>query len=94
MPRQHPSNPTRVKPATFADMGRADCEERPYTVRGFHSEHGRSSAVIECPFCQGTTRAWVWSLAGSGKRCSDPTCGALFGSMRTAYRMKRAEQTP
>lgn len=29
---------------------------------------------IRCPFCDVTTEAYVWSLAGSGKRCE---CGAV-----------------
>ena len=30
---------------------------------------------IRCPFCDTVTEAYVWSLAGSGKRCE---CGAKF----------------
>lgn len=36
---------------------------------------GRTAVDIECPFCQCVTQAYVWSLAGSGKRCE---CGALL----------------
>ena len=35
---------------------------------------GRTLAAIECPFCGCTVQAYVWSLAGSGKRCE---CGAV-----------------
>jgi len=37
--------------------------------------NGRSSVLIDCPFCGTTVEAAVWSLAGGGKRCSD--CGAI-----------------
>ena len=30
---------------------------------------------IQCAFCEGWTIAYLWSLAGSGKKCS---CGALL----------------
>jgi len=30
---------------------------------------------LRCPFCDTVTEAYVWSLAGSGKRCE---CGAKF----------------
>lgn len=45
--------------------------ERTITSR----QNGRTLAAILCPFCGCTTEAYVWSLAGSGKRCGD--CGAL-----------------
>jgi hypothetical protein len=38
------------------------------------NEAGRSRIGIECPFCKARVVAYVWSLAGSGKRCE---CGAL-----------------
>ena len=41
----------------------------------YNSEHGRSTAVIRCPFCQRKITVYIWSLAGSGKRCD---CGALL----------------
>ena len=53
-------------------------EVREYTVVGERPSMGRSSIDICCPFCGRTTLAYVWSLAGSGKRCSTKACGALF----------------
>jgi len=44
--------------------------ERAITSR----QNGRTRAAIACPFCGCTTEAYVWSLAGSGKRCE---CGAV-----------------
>ena len=35
---------------------------------------GRSTVIITCPFCDVRTEAYLWSLAGSGKRCD---CGAV-----------------
>lgn len=35
---------------------------------------GRSTVTVTCPFCGTDTQAYLWSLAGSGKRCE---CGAV-----------------
>lgn len=37
------------------------------------STMGRSIVWITCPFCGTEVTAYLWSLAGSGKRCP---CGA------------------
>ena len=44
-------------------------------------EHGRSTVFITCPFCGWKTEAYIWSLAGSGKRCPNEDCRAhlLYG---------------
>jgi hypothetical protein len=42
------------------------------------SEFGRRRIEVECPFCFEQFWAFVWSLAGGGKRC--PNCRAMFGS--------------
>lgn len=42
------------------------------------NRNGRSWCYIVCPFCQTRCRAYVWSLAGGGKKC--PDCGALHGN--------------
>lgn len=41
------------------------------------TRHGALQRVvgIRCPWCDTVTEAYVWSLAGSGKRCE---CGAKF----------------
>ncbi|AUR90904.1 hypothetical protein NVP1151O_63 [Vibrio phage 1.151.O._10N.222.46.B1] len=36
---------------------------------GEYSEHGNSTVDIQCPFCDHVTTAYIWSLAGSGKKC-------------------------
>jgi hypothetical protein len=32
--------------------------------------------IVKCPFCKEEFEVYIWSFAGSGKRCS---CGALLG---------------
>lgn len=41
--------------------------------------NGRTAALIECPFCDTQCGVPVWSLAGTGKRCSK--CGAVLQGM-------------
>jgi len=48
-------------------------ERRNYTITAERSDHGKSSVDIKCPFCGSITTAYLWSLAGSGKKCE---CGA------------------
>lgn len=55
-----------------------------YSTAG-RSEIGKSAVHIECPFCRAVSTAYLWSLAGSGKRCS---CGAMFTSYGEAYQWK------
>lgn len=40
---------------------------------------------ITCPFCESDVVAYVWSLAGCGKKCG---CGAVFTSFGRAYKKK------
>lgn len=58
--------------------------ERPLTMRDGRSAMGRSTVIITCPWCQADTEAYVWSLAGSGKRCVK--CGALHTYRGISYR--------
>lgn len=46
-----------------------------YSSLGYYSDYGRSYVYIVCPFCDTEVKAFVWSLAGSGKKC--PSCKAL-----------------
>ena len=48
-------------------------ERKKYTYRMGTSDVGRTVIYITCPFCGVETKAYLWSLAGSGKRCQ---CGA------------------
>ncbi|MDD3236828.1 MAG: hypothetical protein PHV37_01865 [Candidatus Gastranaerophilales bacterium] len=40
-----------------------------------NSEHGRSTIILNCPFCNNKVEAYKWSISGCGKKCS---CGAKF----------------
>ena len=51
-------------------------------LREIYRSVGRILVEATCPFCQGTVQAYLWSLAGSGKKCS---CGAVLGQ-RGAWR--------
>lgn len=37
--------------------------------------NGQSQVSIECPFCEKIFNAYVWSMAGRGKKC--PNCSAI-----------------
>lgn len=50
-------------------------EIREYTVSGGRSQFGTSFIFIICPFCGEKVKAYLWSLAGTGKKC--PECGAI-----------------
>lgn len=51
-------------------------------------EFGRTRHLLTCPFCLASVLAYLWSRAGSGKRCS---CGAVL-YMQEA--MRREPVTP
>ncbi len=62
-------------------------EVRPHDgYRVLSSEMGRTRVVLICPFCTSEVAAYLWSLAGSGKKCS---CGAVL-SMHRARRPVKA----
>lgn len=50
---------------------------------------GRRRIEIECPFCWATFWAYVWSLAGGGKKC--PNCGAMHTSYGSAHPLEGNE---
>lgn len=49
--------------------------------RGGNSEPGRSTKYLACGFCEAEHKVYIWSLAGSGKRCDN--CGALMCNRTT-----------
>jgi len=51
-------------------------ERKPCYVQDYTHEHGRSRVIVECPFCGRANIAYIWSLAGSGKRCGNDDCRA------------------
>lgn len=60
-----------------------DAEKRKYVVTRRISEFGRSRMLIRCPFCHAESWAYIWSIAGHGKRCEG--CRAYF-FLGEAYR--------
>lgn len=54
-------------------------------MMGHYSEFGRSTTKVKCPFCSVVTTCYLWSLYGSGKRCS---CGAVHHPGVTAMKIK------
>ena len=53
-----------------------EAETKALSMRPGVSEFGRSTVFVTCPFCGRKTEAYVWSLAGSGKRCPNENCRA------------------
>lgn len=62
---------------TWNDVNKPNCERAPFKVVARIEQNGKTRVQIVCPFCSNPLWAYVWSLSGSGKRCS---CGALIGS--------------
>jgi hypothetical protein len=58
-------------------MSTTEEEKRAYGVKRETCAHGRNTITFDCPFCGLETTAYLWSLAGSGKRCP---CGAKHGN--------------
>jgi hypothetical protein len=61
-------------------------EIRPYTVLSEYNKDGCKMVDIQCPFCNITVTAHVWSLAGSGKRCN---CGVLHTYLKGTINDKK-----
>jgi hypothetical protein len=70
---------------TYKDIQNTKTESAVHQRTGVYSAFGRSHCYITCPFCQAETKAFVWSLAGGGKRCS---CGALHTNLGLTYRKR------
>ena len=45
--------------------------------------------MIKCPFCEEELEVYIWSFAGSGKRCS---CGALLGRVTCVKEVENDEE--
>jgi hypothetical protein len=50
-------------------MTPSNTESRLHERRVISRANGCTLASVVCPFCGVETEAYVWSLAGSGKRC-------------------------
>lgn len=66
-------------------MNLSERQTLPHVKYGYSAEFGRANCQIKCPFCQTVVTAYVWSLAGGGKKCS---CGALHGSFGITFAPK------
>lgn len=53
-------------------------ESRP-PMHGEVRQMGRSYAYLFCPFCNAEVKAFIWSMAGKGKKCIKP-CLAIHYS--------------
>lgn len=71
---------------TYRDIQNARAESAVHARTGVYSAFGRSYCFITCPFCKTEVKAFVWSLAGGGKRCP---CGALHANLGLTYRRKK-----
>lgn len=58
--------------------GADGCRYRPVERHPGRSAMGVSTDWVTCPWCGKETECYVWSLAGSGKKCA---CGALLGAV-------------
>lgn len=79
---------------TFEDAHNPEVptEERQWSAHGETVEYPSSRVIfIDCPFCKAEVRAYVWSLAGGGKRCE---CGAIFSAYGSAYRKVDPDNPP
>lgn len=56
---------------------------------GYRADFGRTSIRFECPFCGDHLTGYIWSLAGSGKKC---TCGVLHGTGRSYKRPPKVKK--
>ena len=60
-------------------------ESREWKDLGYTGRMGRSTITIACPFCGLRNVTYVWSLAGSGKRCENNECRVMFTSWGMAF---------
>lgn len=52
---------------------------------------GKQAIRIECPFCNSRFVGFLWSMAGTGKRC--PGCGAKHDYYGWATRETKGNET-
>jgi hypothetical protein len=75
--------PVTDEPTIFKRYDGALYELRPYTTGYYRGVHGHSTLEVFCPFCGTKWDVYLWSFAGSGKRC---TCGAMLSLRGGAWR--------
>lgn len=79
------------------EYNRSENAVRDYTVvaEGGFSGLGQRWIEIRCPFCGTVSRAFLWSLAGGGKRCENRRCRAKHASFgRTMPLVGREDMVP
>ena len=64
-----------------------DCGGYGRILRGM----GKTRVELTCPFCKVPVTAYLWSLAGGGKRCD---CGAMAGRDGTFHHFADRAGTP
>ena len=64
-------------------------DSREYVELSERREFGTSRVILRCPFCGRRVVAYIWSMAGGGKRCE---CGAIFGSLGQAHHWKAYQE--
>lgn len=47
------------------------------------TEHATSTVIIECPWCDCETEAYIFSISGGGKKCDN--CPAVHNYFGTSY---------
>lgn len=50
-------------------------EKKQHEQFNYRAEFGTANVQVRCPFCSTVVKAYIWSMAGGGKKC--PGCGAI-----------------
>jgi hypothetical protein len=80
----YPTRPLiRTPKVTKGEYNRSPNAMREYRVLDRITEMGRSRVEIECPFCFERFWAFIWSISGGGKKCTN--CGAKHASFGQAF---------
>src|SRR4030095_4133943 len=78
--RKNQSSMSEENIKQFTNSKGETIESRTYFSDHYRSAFGKSSIVITCPFCGDKVKAYLWSLAGTGKKC---VCGAIHNHYRS-----------
>lgn len=79
---------TKRKPLKYSDLreNMEDIEHKKFEVLSRTSEMGRSAVYFNCCFCGVEIKAFIWSLCGGGKRCTN--CKAIYSQTGDGYQWK------
>jgi hypothetical protein len=78
-----PAKPIKTPIKTKGKHNYSPNAARSFTVLARIREMGKTRIKIECPFCCATFWAFIWSISGHGKKCTN--CGAMHASFGGAY---------